>query len=200
MFDLNLRETKSYFFRPLIQNCKLSANQVTVLGLLAGIAAVWTASQGKSWWSLTWWLINRTLDGLDGEIARHQGQQSDLGGYYDIMADLFIYASLPFALTWHLARPTLWPWLAFLLGSFYLNIGSWMYLSALKEKRNRGASSRNEPTSINMPAGLIEGTETIILYTLFLLLPNRLEELFLLMSVLTCVNVVTRLTWATRNL
>ena len=87
-----------------------------------------------------------------------------------------------------------------LLGSFYLNTMSWAYLSALLEKRGRGAARSNERTSITMPSGLIEGSETIVCYSLFLAWPARSVPLFWIMAGLVAVNVIQRVVWASRNL
>jgi hypothetical protein len=71
-----------------------------------------------------------------------------------------------------------------------------MYLAAMLEKRNAGAASRGETTSVTMPAGLIEGAETIVFYTLFLLFPNALVLLFSLMATLVLVTASQRVGWA----
>jgi phosphatidylglycerophosphate synthase len=121
---------------------------------------------GYRWLALALWLFNRLLDGLDGLIARRSRRSSDAGGYLDIMLDFMIYAALPLAMAW--AEPALaWP-TAVLLGVFYINSASWMYLSALLEKRGAGAEARGEATSVSMPRGLVEGSETIVFYTLLI--------------------------------
>ena len=87
-----------------------------------------------------------------------------------------------------------------LIGSFYVNAASWMYLSALLERRGAGARARGELTSVTMPEGLVGGTETIVFYTLFFLWPKHLVVLFLLMTALVVVTVVQRLLWAMQHL
>ncbi len=89
---------------------------------------------------------------------------------------------------------------AALLGSFFVNAASWMYLSAVLERRGAGARARGELTTVTMPPGLIAGAETVVLYTLFLLVPSRLAELFALMAALVYATVVQRLVWAWRHL
>jgi hypothetical protein len=59
-----------------------------------------------------------------------------------------------------------------LLGSFFVNAASWMYLSAVLERRGAGAAARGERTTVTMPPGLIAGAETVVLYTLFLVFPG----------------------------
>lgn len=75
-----------------------------------------------------------------------------------------------------------------------------MYLAALLEKRNAGAAARGELTSVTMPTGLVEGAETIVLYTIFLLFPGALVPIFVLMAGLVLITVGQRLIWAVRHL
>jgi phosphatidylglycerophosphate synthase len=148
-------------------------------------------ADGAATCALALWLANRVLDGLDGTLARVQGAQSDVGGYVDLLLDFVVYAAIPFGLV--LGRPSVATALAALalVGSFYVNAASWMYLAALLERRGVGARSRGELTSITMPEGLIGGSETVVLYTLFL---------FSAMAALVVVTAAQRLVWAVRRL
>ncbi len=75
-----------------------------------------------------------------------------------------------------------------------------MYLAAILEKRSAGAKSRGELTTIAMPSGLIEGTETIVFFSLFLLFDSWLLSLMNLMAVLVAFNIVQRMHWAVAHL
>lgn len=175
---------------------------ITVTGIawLVGIGAVAAAAGGRYRLALAAWLANRTLDGLDGVLARRTGRQSDLGGYLDLLLDFTIYALLPVGLV--MSRPSLSVALAALalLASFYVNAASWMYLSAVLERRAAGAAARGEQTSVAMPGGIVTGTETIVFYALFLLFPGNLAPLFLVMAALVVVTALQRLIWAWHNL
>ena len=165
-----------------------------------GLAA--SALAAAAWYrsALGLWLLNRFLDGLDGLVAREHGRATDLGGYFDIMADFAVYTTLPIGLyLGHQGLEAAFGTIV-MLGSFYLNAASWMYLSALLEKRKAGAGARGEVTSVVMPAGFIGGFETILFYTAFLIWPDQIVPLFLLMTCLVLVGVGQRLLWAQRNL
>ena len=73
--------------------------------------------------------------------------------------------------------------MAVLLATFYVNAVSWTYLSALLEKRSAGASRTGELTSIAMPPALVEGAETLVLFTLALLVPRDAPQVFAVMAV-----------------
>ena len=122
------------------------------------------------------------------------------GGYLDILLDFVVYAALPIALYWSNQSNANALALALLLASFYVNSASWMYLSAVLEKRAAGATARGELTTVTMPGGLVGGAETILFYSIFLIFPNALFWLFLLMAAAVMAGVFMRLRWARRNL
>lgn len=202
MIDEVLRVPKEAILAPLVRGPlrRLHPTIVTIAAAVAGIAAGVAAWQGASLPALGLWLLNRLLDGLDGTLARSTGRQSDLGAYLDIVLDHVVYIAVPLGLALAAGTPAATLALALLLASFYLNGASWMYLAALLEKRNAGAAARGELTTVTMPGGLIEGAETMVCYTLFVLFPGALVPLFGLMAVLVLFTVLQRVAWAIRRL
>lgn len=196
----------------------LHPDVITLLSLPAGLLAALAAARIEWAAALAWFAVNRVLDGLDGLVARHRGRQTDFGGYLDILVDFVVYAAIPIGVWWGApgsggqpAPPTLTATLALvgLLAAFYVNAASWMYLSAVIEKRtatNRTAADRGSEsaestaTSVVMPGGLIEGTETVVFFVLFLLIPRWHEYLFATMAIGTLVGAAQRLLWAFRTL
>ncbi len=202
MFDDLLRAFKDRLLAPLARALGPSCPPavVTLCALAAGVAAAWLAAERSYPWAVAAWLANRVLDGLDGAVARVHGRASDLGGYLDILCDFAVYALVPIGLVAGAPTSEGWRALAILLAAFYLNAASWLYLAAVLERRGRGAVVSGQLTSVAMPAGLIAGTETIVFYTLFLLLPAQAVPLFLTMAVLVLVGVTQRAVWAGRTL
>jgi phosphatidylglycerophosphate synthase len=199
MFDTFMRRLKDRLIEPLAAPLgAVSPASVTVLALLTGLTAASLAAIGSVLPSLLVWLLSRILDGLDGLVARRFNKQSDFGGYLDIVCDFTVYAAVPIGLA--LARPTSLNFiaLAVMLASFYINAASWMYLSALLEKRSARDSSTQ--TSIIMPSGLIGGTESITAFCIFLLFPAHIAPLFGVFSALVFVTIIQRLIWAKQNL
>ncbi len=202
MIDKALREPKESLLSPLVRGPlrRVHPTTITVVAAVVGLAAAGAAWQGAYWLALGLWAANRLLDGLDGTLARLTGQQSDLGGYLDIVLDHVIYVAVPLGLA--LAAGTAAAFLAFglLVCSFYINAASWMYLAALFEKRSAGAAAGGELTAVTMPTGLIEGAETVVFFTLFLLLPGAIVPLFGLMAALVLLTAGQRVAWAIRRL
>ncbi len=202
MIDTVLRQAKDVVLTPTARHLSksMSPMTITLVGAGIGVLAAWAGLQGNYALGLGLWLLNRTLDGLDGTFARVSGQQSDLGGYIDTMVDFAMYTIIPIGLA--LRHPTvdvLIP-LVFLLGTFYINAAAFLYLSAILERRKLGAKQQGELTSITMPRGLIEGTEAVVFYSLFFLFPNALTVLFLLLGSLVIITTLQHVVWAVRNL
>ncbi len=202
MIDKVLRSPKEQVLKPVARHPLrvIHPTAITLVAFGVGVAAAAAAWQQAYVLALGLWALNRILDGLDGTVARLHKKQSDLGGYLDIVLDIVVYALVPLALALSVDTREVYLALALLLGSFYINGASWMYLAALLEKRKHGAHKQGEMTTVTMPGGVIEGTETIIFYSLFLLFPGALVPLFGAMAVLVLITAAQRLVWSTRNL
>jgi len=202
MFDERMRSLKDTAINPLaVLFSAIPPWSLSVLGLvMGGLTAVFLYQQ-QYLLGLLFWGLNRLFDGLDGAVARMSGNTSDFGGYLDIIFDFIVYAIIPVALV--LGRDGsdgdgLTFALIFLLSTYYVNGASWMYLAAILEKRNQDDTDRL--TSITMPTGLVGGTETIVFYTAFILLPSYLVFLFGLMGLLIVITIGQRLVWAAQHL
>lgn len=215
MIDRALRPVKARVLAPLSVRLAHAlrgqgALPVTITGLLVGLAAAVTAALGAFGPALGLWLLNRLLDGLDGEVARRLGGADDRGGYLDLMTDLVVYAAVPLGAAAGVsgivagealvASPWTWPLAALLLATYYVNLGSYALLAALLEKRGRGAAARGDTTSLVMPAGLIEGTETVVLVALMLAFPSSLPLWLGLTAALVALTAAQRAWWAARAL
>lgn len=202
MLDTVLRGPKDAALAPLLQGPMLQVHPlaITLAGGVVGLAAAGAAGVGEPWVALALYVVNRVLDGLDGAVARATGRTGDAGAYLDIVTDHLVHAAISLALAAWVGTPAAWAVTAATLGAFYVNGATWMYLSALLEKRNAGAAVRGERTSVTMPPGLVEGAESIAFYVLVLALPGQLVPLFLVMTVLVLVGALHRTVWGLRRL
>lgn len=202
MMDDALRRVKDVVYQPVAQQVGKSIDPITITLLAGGVGlgAALAGWQGHYALGLVLWLLNRALDGLDGAVARATGQQSDLGGYIDTLVDFTMYTVIPLGLALSVRDADVLVALAFMLGTFYINAGAFLYLSAIRERRSLGAQQRGELTTIHMPRGLIEGVESIIFFILFFLLPHALGPLFIIMGVLVIVTTLQHVVWAARHL
>lgn len=202
MLDRNLRVYKEQLLDPVARQIgqDIHPTTITVAGAFVGVAAGVAGWQQAYWLGLVLWLLNRVLDGLDGTVARRTGQQSDLGGYIDILLDDLVYSVIVLLLAIGINTVPAYIAAGFLLVNYRVNAASWMYLSSVLEKRAMGAKSSGEMTSITMPPGLVEGTETVAFYIAFFVFPGLITPLFWVFGVLIALTTIQRVVWATRNL
>lgn len=171
---------------------KISADQMTALGLGFGLAAAGSVALGAYGLAVVFLLLGRLADGLDGAIAR-AGQKTDLGGYHDIVADFVFYGAMPlgFAVQGHgLAA-------AFLLFSFYVNGASFLAFAILAAKRGMESRAQGEK-SLFYAAGLMEGAETIAFFVAMCLFPMAFAPLATVFGLLCLVTAAGRVLLARR--
>lgn len=207
MLDNMTRPIKETLLEPAARalGSLLSPNWISFISFAFGLGSALFVTLNNLALALAFWALNRILDGLDGVVARATGRQTDFGGYLDLMYDLCIYIAIPLAfihrdLRYSAGTPAIY-WAGLVLfGSFYVNLGSWSLLSALLEKRQRNGGAGAKLTSLEMPWGIIEGTETVIMYSLFYLLPAYTVILFAVFAALTLLGSLVRVGWAFRHL
>jgi len=199
MFDNYLRGFKDRLAAPIaLRMSTVDPSALTVMALFVGISSAVLAFYGMYVWAFALWLVNRSLDGLDGTIARMHHKQDDFGGYLDIMTDFVVYAALPIGVV--LGSPSTLRFIALILmlATFYVNTASWMYLAAILEKR-----AYHDPetrTTIVMPGGLVGGFETIVFFSLFILFPAQVTIFFLVYTSMVIITIIQRVIWAKRQL
>ncbi len=145
----------------------VTANMLTFSGLALGLGGAAAIALGYIGWGLALIVANRLLDGLDGAVARARGP-SDLGGYFDIVADFAFYVSVPvgFGL---LAPANQLPALV-LVASFVLTGVSFLAFAVIAAKRGAETTAHGRK-SFFYSTGLAEGAETIAVFIAMCLMP-----------------------------
>jgi phosphatidylglycerophosphate synthase len=171
------------------------ANAITLVGFAVGLAAVPLLAVESYAGALVAIGLNRLADGLDGAVAR-RGTPSDLGGYLDIVGDFIFYAAVPFGFA--LARPENALPAAFLILSFVGTGSSFLAYAIMAAKRGL-ADAAPTRRSLHYLGGLTEGTETIIAFALFCLLPTAFPILAYVFGALCWLTTVSRVIAAWRS-
>jgi phosphatidylglycerophosphate synthase len=174
----------------LLAALRVPPNGATLVGLSLAIGTIPVLAHGWYAWGLLLIVVNRLLDGLDGAIARHVGPTA-FGGYLDIVCDSVFYAAVPlgFALT----GPSNAIWAALLLATFICTMTSFLGRAILAANRGEPIESTRGRKSFFYSAGIVEGTETILVFVLFCLFPAAFPTLAGVMSALCLWTVVARL-------
>lgn len=161
---------------------------LTAAGWIAGVAAC-VAVVAHAWlWALGLWLLNRLLDGLDGPVARRHGP-SDLGGFLDIVADFSIYSGFIVAVA--IAQPDARLACVALLMAYYVSGTAFLALSSLLERR--GTTLAADGRSLRFVGGLAEGTETVVVYALLCLFPDRATLIVWLFTAAVAITAAQRI-------
>ena len=145
----------------------VTANGLTFTGLALGLGGAAAIAFGAIGWGLALILANRLLDGLDGAVARVRGP-SDLGGYFDIVADFAFYVSVPVGFG-VLGPANQLPALV-LVASFVLTGVSFLAFAVIAGKRGATTEAHGKK-SFFYSTGLAEGTETIAVFVAMCLWP-----------------------------
>lgn len=171
----------------------LSADHVTLIGLVLGLAAGAAIAVQAFWWGLVLILASRLADGLDGAVARAT-QKTDRGGYLDIVCDYGFYAAVP--LGFAIADPSANAVAACaLLFSFYINGGSFLGYAILAEKHGMSTDRRGSK-SLYFTGGLAEGTETIAVFVLATIMPAWFPWLAYGFAAIVMVTAISRIIMA----
>ena len=183
MFDAPVRRALD---RPLtavaqiLDRPHVSANRLTMLGLATGLGSAAAAATQLWWWALGLWLFSRAMDGLDGPLARRRKARvpgtpetspgSEAGGFLDITADFVVYGATVVGVAIGASAQYDARWLSFLLVllAYYVNGTAFLAFSSIAERTGR---QREDGRSLSFLGGLAEGTETIAVHSLWLVLP-----------------------------
>lgn len=166
----------------------VTANALTFTGLALGLAGAAAIALGHIGWGLALIIANRLADGLDGAVARARGP-SDLGGYFDIVADFAFYVSVPvgFGL---LAPANTLPALV-LVASFVLTGVSFLAFAVIAAKRGATTEAHGKK-SFFYSTGLAEGAETIAVFIAMCIWPGWFPLLAWGYAALCAATVVQR--------
>ena len=167
----------------------ITANQVTLAGLVAALVAACLVALDCTLLALAAILASRLADGLDGAVAGAT-QRTGFGGYIDIVADFVFYGAVP------LGFVALDPAAnglagAFLILCFYVNGGSFLGYAILAERHGMKTAARGSK-SLYFTGGLLEGTETIVFFVLLCIVPQHFAPLAFAFGALTLVTTVSR--------
>ena len=172
----------------------IDAGALTALALALGIGAC-VAVATKLWIvGLVLWLANRLLDGLDGPLARRKGS-TELGGLLDFVADFVVYSGFVAAVA--IAHPSSRLACVVLLATYLVNNVALLGFSSMVE---RLGLSLGDERSLRFTAGLAEGTETIVVYVLFCLLPDASTTIAWAFAAAVTITALQRITRAVQVL
>jgi phosphatidylglycerophosphate synthase len=181
----------------------ISPDRLTMLGLVLGLGSA--ASSAVQWWGLALllWLLSRLADGLDGPLARRrrarraheartaEAHGSEAGGFLDITADFIVYGSTVVGVAVGAAAGYGAPWWPFLLVllAYYVNGTAFLAFSSIAERTGRRI---DDGRSLSFLGGLAEGTETIVVHSVWLLVPGAAWQIALVWAAVVGISAAQR--------
>ena len=194
MLDAKVTPLIKPLLKPLIKaldSKSVTPNQVTLIGFVVGILAFPFII--LNWWNMALGciILNRVLDGIDGELARYQRSSSSAGGFLDICLDFLFYASIPLA--FGIADPAEWGIPAMVLLATFIGTGSSFLAFAIAAEKFQIDRPQFANKSFYYMQGLTEGTETILVFLAFCIWPQYFATLAYLFAAACAVTVVTRI-------
>lgn len=165
----------------------ITPNQISMAGFAFGaFAAIFTALGAGIVAVLLWW-AGRLLDGTDGIYARATGQTSSFGAYLDIVCDMAAYSAM--LLGFFVLHPELGFWWLAISILYTLCITSALAMGNIEQALQLAHSDNR---GLRLGAGLAEGGETGIAYTMFLVFPGAIHWLVPFWLLILIVTVVSR--------
>jgi phosphatidylglycerophosphate synthase len=184
----------------------ITPDRLTMAGLVVGLTSAALAAAQWWWLALVLWLLSRVADGLDGPLARRRrvreiagARASEAGGFLDITADFVVYGSTVVGVAAGAAAGYGAPWWPFLLVllAYYVNGTAFLAFSSIAERTDRAI---DDGRSLSFLGGLAEGTETIVVHSLWLLLPGAAWQIALAWAVVVGVSAAQRVVAGYRDL
>ena len=190
MIDTKLRRYVQKAFdlmaRPLIA-MGLSPTQVTLAAAALGLAGCTFTAVGSFPFrmaALGIGTLSALLDILDGTVARATGRSSPLGAFLDLVLDRIVEAA--FVIAFAFAFPAaLWPVMAF-LALVIVNFSAFLLAGSLFPNVGK--------KSIHYEGGLVERSETFILFGLMLVFPAAAPWMLWVFNALMVYTAVRRFT------
>jgi len=177
MIDAKLLPLQRRLLRPIalgLITFGVRADQVTITGFLLGIVALPLLASQQYTWALVFILLNRVLDGIDGEVARLT-IATDRGAFLDIALDFVFYALIP--LGFALANVTENALAAAVLLAAFVGTGSSFLAFSLMAQKRKLHAQKFPSKGLYYIGGLTEGAETIAVFVAFCLWPDLFTPL-----------------------
>ena len=166
----------------------ITANQLTALGILAGLGAAAAILLSQFPAAIAFILASRLLDGLDGAVARATAK-TPFGGYLDIVGDFLFYVSIPLA--FGLADPANLRPAMVLLAAFALTGVSFLAFASIAAEQGLKTTAHGEK-GFFYSTGIAEGAETILAFLLMVFFPAHFPAIAWIFAALCGLTVIQR--------
>ncbi len=162
---------------------KIHPNKITVLGFVIGVLASIAVGYGALVVGLVLLWISGGLDVLDGTVARLTSKSSTLGAYLDLVFDRVVEGVLIFGFYIFMPENAI-AYFIFFIGAMF-NFSTFMLAGNLF--KNKGKKS------MHYDSGLVERTETFIVFSLMMIFPQWSFGALMVFNVLMILTGIRRM-------
>ena len=192
MIDTYLQSGTKSVLKSLVKfliKIKLTANHITILGLLLGITSALFVYLNNTILALVLLYLSGLCDILDGNMAREKGMSSPLGTLMDISFDRIVEVSIILAIAFR--TPESMPIMLLLLASIVISISIFLTVGILV--------SKDSNKSFFYATGIMERTESFILFSLLIIFPKYILIIGLIGVLLILITGLQRFLWALKQ-
>lgn len=197
MMDTPFRKRLPHYVQPLLRFyrfIKISPNQVTLAGAFLGLLSAYFVYQQCFVTAIACWWLGRLFDGTDGIYARSLNRASPFGAFLDINLDMLVYSVMIIAFSLVFPEQMI-HWIVILVLYIMCTTGA----LSLGQFKSIDSTSRDN-RGIKLTAGIAEGGETGLAYTIFLLFPQFIYILSYGWIIILCITVLARFVLAYKEL
>ena len=185
MIDSKLRKNIQPLFNKiagLFIKLKMKPNMITVLAFIVGLLAAICIGFKYTILAFVLLWISGLLDVLDGTVARLTGQSNPVGAYMDLILDRMVEAAVVLGLFY--AYPEhVWMYLIFFVAVLF-NFTTFVVAGALFKNDSK--------KSMHYDVGIAERTETFIVFSLVILLPQYIFPILLTFNAIIFITGIIR--------
>lgn len=160
--------------RPLARLSWLSADGISLSSFILSLFCCYLIFRGYFLWALPTLLLARSLDLLDGCVARIKGSTL-AGGFLDICLDFISYSAFIFAFALYDKQQNALA--AALLICSFVGTGTSFLAFAIAAAKLGLVDIRFDHKSFYYMNGLVEGTETILFFVIMLIFPRYFAQI-----------------------
>ena len=185
----------------------VTPDRLTGAGLVVGLASAGSAAAQLWVLALVLWLFSRLLDGLDGALARRRAgtesttsaDSAGAGGFLDITADVVVYGTTVVGVGIGVTSAGHAGWLPFVavLTGYYVNGAAFLAFSSIAERTGHRI---DDGRSLSFFGKIAEGTETIVVHSLWLILPVHAATIAWVWAVVVAISAIQRIVVGYRTL
>lgn len=162
--------------------CNIKPTMLTILAFLVGLLSAVCIGIAQPLLAILFLWFSGLLDVMDGSVARLTGKSSRLGAYIDLISDRMVEAAVIIGFAFSYPEHS-FSYLIFFAAVIF-NFSTFLAAAALF--KNTGVKS------VHYDVGIAERTETFIVFTLMIVLPQYIFQILMAFNLIIFLTGILR--------